>query len=545
MIAMKPLFKISTIFILLILAVIYFSSCKKEATLPTVTTTIVTDITQTTASSGGTVTDDGGTEVINRGVTWSITHNPTVGYFNTRDGIGIGTFLSKLSGLSGGTTYYVRAFATNNIGTGYGNEISFKSNDISLATLTTTNVTAITSTTAVSGGKIPSDGGTKVTEWGVCWSTSQNPTTDDQKIKITYNIDGDVVTDTIFTCNLTGLNPGTTYYVRAYAVNSVGTAYGNQVSFNAKQITKAATLTTMEVTSITALNAVSGGNVTDDGGGEIIAKGVEWGTSPDLGVLSGATGDGSGTGPFVSNLWGLNPKTTYYVRAYAITEAGRAFGPTISFTTPPIVPIVFNPDLTYGKVSDIDGNEYKTIQIGSQEWMAENLKTTKYIDGKSIPNVTDFQEWSNLTTDAYCWYKNDSTAYKASYGALYNWFTVNTGKLCPAGWHVPSDAEWTTLFTYLGGTWIAGSKMKEIGITHWNNPNLGATNESGFTAIPTGTLSLWADQDFSGWNGPGSVGIWWSASASINIALFEGANVNNSQGVYFKQSAYSVRCLKD
>jgi uncharacterized protein (TIGR02145 family) len=542
---MKCLFKNSVIVILLFGTTIYFPSCKKEATLPIVTTIKVTDITQTTASAGGTVTDDGGATVINRGVTWSTTHNPTVGYVNTNDGVGTGTFVSKLSGLSGSTTYYVRAFATNNIGTGYGNEVSFLSNEISLATVTTTNVTAITSTTAEAGGKIPSNGGTTITEWGVCWSTSQNPTLADQVIKMTVFLDlvGEgVAADTNFTSNLAGLNSGTTYYVRAYAVNSVGTAYGNQVSFITKQI---ATLTTTEVTSITSINAISGGNITDDGGGEIIAKGVIWGTNPDLNVLSGATQDGSGSGPFVSYLNGLTPKTTYYVKAYVLTDVGKAFGPTISFTTPAIGPIVFNPDLIYGKVSDIDGNEYKTIQIGTQEWMAENLKTTKYIDGKSIPNVTDFTEWSNLTAAAYCWYKNDPYSYKASYGALYNWFTVNTGKLCPAGWHVPSDAEWLTLLNSSGGSTEAGGKLKETSTTHWLSPNTSATNTSGFTALPAGTLSLWVDPDFSGWNGSGSSGIWWSASASSYFVNSSGSNVTSSEGIYFKQSAFSVRCLKD
>ncbi len=542
---MKRLFKNSVIVILLFGTTIYLPSCNKEATLPIVTTTIVSDITQTNASAGGIVTDDGGAAVINRGVTWSTTHNPTVGIFNTRDGVGTGTFLSKLTGLSGSTTYYVRAFATNSVGTGYGNEVSFKSNEISLATVTTTQVTEITSTTAEAGGKIPSNGGTTITEWGVCWSTSQNPTTDDQVIKMTLVLDlvGEgFVADTTFTSNLADLNPGTTYYVRAYAVNSIGTAYGNQVTFITKQI---ATLTTTEVTSITSINAISGGNIINNGGGEIIAKGVYWGTDPDLNVFSGATDDGSGPDPFVSYLSDLTPKTTYYVKAFVLTKVGKAFGPTISFTTPEMSPIVFNPDLTYGRVSDIDGNEYKTIQIGTQEWMAENLKTTKYIDGKSIPNVTDFKEWSDLTTGAFCWYKNDSFSYKASYGALYNWFTVNTDKLCPAGWHVPSDEEWLTLLNSSGGLTQAGDKLKETSTAHWLSPNTGATNTSGFTALPAGTLSLWVDPDFSGWNGPGYSGIWWSASASNYFVNSSGSNVTSTQGIYFKQSAYSVRCLKD
>jgi len=132
-----------------------------------------------------------------------------------------------------------------------------------------------------------------------------------------------------------------------------------------------------------------------------------------------------------------------------------------------------NPTTTAGKVTDIDGNVYDTVKIGTQIWIIENLKTTKYNDGTSIPMVTDSAAWINLTTPGYCWHKNTSASYKNTYGALYNWYAVNTGKLAPKGWHVPSDAEWTTLITYLGGDSIAGGKMKETGMSHWFSPNTG------------------------------------------------------------------------
>ena len=122
-------------------------------------------------------------------------------------------------------------------------------------------------------------------------------------------------------------------------------------------------------------------------------------------------------------------------------------------------------------VQDIDGNNYLTVTIGTQIWMAENLRTTKYNDGTAIPLVTDNTTWANLTTPAYCWYNNDAKTNGSTYGALYNWYSVNTKKLCPTGWHVPNDTEWTTLTTYLGGTAVAGGKLKETGTAHWYSPN--------------------------------------------------------------------------
>ena len=242
--------------------------------------------------------------------------------------------------------------------------------------------------------------------------------------------------------SITGLTPNTRYYVRAYAINSAGISYGNQISFETALFNEGSTVPTLitaEVTSITSISAVTGGTITNDGGEDIIDKGIMWSTVPEWSIWDydfTIYGNGPGSGSFVSNLSGLTPGTTYFVKAFATNAVGMGFGPTLRFTTDVEEP---NPDLKYGSVSDIDGNEYKTIQIGTQEWMAENLKTTKYNDGNSIPNVTDIIEWSNLTTGAYCWYNNDAAANKATYGALYNWFAVNTDKLCPTNWHVPSD----------------------------------------------------------------------------------------------------------
>lgn len=197
-------------------------------------------------------------------------------------------------------------------------------------------------------------------------------------------------------------------------------------------------------------------------------------------------------------------------------------------------------------VTDFDGNTYKTVVIGSQTWMAENLKTTKYNDGTPIPLVTDPTTWINLKSSAYCWYNNDATTNKNIYGAIYNWHVVNTGKLCPKGWHVPSDTEWSTLTTFLGGELMAAFKLKEVGASHWVNPNSG-TNESGFKALPGGNC---AANDGSFGN-VGLIGYWWSTTAygSGTPFAWERRIVKDGGEFYRVYSNYtfgiSVRCLKD
>ena len=193
--------------------------------LPTVTTTNVSNITQTTATSGGNVTSDGGANVTARGVCWSTSQNPTISNSHTTDGSGTGSFTSNITGLTANTTYYVRAYATNEKGTSYGEEKSFTTMvNESMPVVTTNEVTNITQTTATSGGNVTSDGGANVTARGVCWSTSQNPT-----ISNSHTTDGNGTGS--FTSSITGLTANTTYYVRAYATNEKGTSYGEQRSF--------------------------------------------------------------------------------------------------------------------------------------------------------------------------------------------------------------------------------------------------------------------------------------------------------------------------
>lgn len=200
-------------------------------------------------------------------------------------------------------------------------------------------------------------------------------------------------------------------------------------------------------------------------------------------------------------------------------------------------------------VVDIDGNVYHTVTIGSQVWMVENLKTTKYNDGSAIPMVPDNSTWTALSSPGFCWYKNDASTYKNTYGALYNWYTVNTGKLAPPGWHVPTDEEWTTLTAYLGGEGLSGGKMKstgtiEAGTGLWQEPNTWATNESGFTGIPAGYRYIYGQ-----FSSMGSAGYWWSSSERNTTNAWFRLMMYTYPSVYrydfHKNNGFSVRCLQD
>jgi uncharacterized protein (TIGR02145 family) len=398
---------------------------------------------------------------------------------------------------------------------------------VSVPIISTSQILSVTQTSGLAGGVISSNGGAVIITSGVCWSDSQIPTV----ALGTKTTNGS--TSGTFTSLMTGLTAATTYYVRAYATNSQGTGYGEEVIFTTNVVSPVlASLTTATPGSITHNSAVSGGDIFDNGGAQITVGGVCWSTSPGPLVTDSHTTIPYPEGIFASSITGLTESTTYYVRAYATNVAGTAYGVEASFTTSP-APIT---------VTDIDGNNYNAVIIGSQTWFTSNLKTTRLDNGTAIPNVTDGTAWSLTSTPAYSWYNNDNAAY-GEYGIMYNWETVNTGLLCPAGWQVPAEGDMFTLQTALGGGTVAGGKLKETGTTHWLAPNTGATNEVGFNALPGG---------FRNYMGMfinlGSESSWWTSSMiSVDPSFFT-LNTNTAEMIVpmmFAKSGMYIRCMKN
>ncbi|MBW6481356.1 MAG: hypothetical protein K0B37_18170 [Bacteroidales bacterium] len=311
-------------------------------------------------------------------------------------------------------------------------------------------------------------------------------------------------------------------------------------------------LLTTGVSNLTQITAISGGNISADGGATITARGVCWNTAENPTINDNKTTDGQGSGEFSSNMTGLTPNTTYYVRAYATNSAGTGYGEAISFTTQSI---------DFGSFTDPrDEADYQTVTIGNQVWMAENLRYLPAVVGPETGSDTTPYYYVNGYdgTDVSAAKATDNYA---SYGVLYNWPAAMAGSassnanpsgvqgVCPTGWHLPSHAEWTQLTDYLGGLDVAGGKMKatgtiEAGTGLWHEPNTGATNETGFTILP------------GGWRHPspsflsvGEVGGWFSASTDPTNHAYIRSVYNISGGVdsypAFKELGFSIRCLKD
>ncbi|HPN23331.1 MAG TPA: fibrobacter succinogenes major paralogous domain-containing protein [Tenuifilaceae bacterium] len=200
--------------------------------------------------------------------------------------------------------------------------------------------------------------------------------------------------------------------------------------------------------------------------------------------------------------------------------------------------------ILYGTVSDIDGNTYKTVKIGNQWWMAENLRVTRFRNGDPIPHITYDNYWYDRTSSACCNYENNPSN-ALIYGKLYNWYAATDARnICPIGWHLPNETEWLTLISFLGGKETAGGKLKEVSTTYWMSPNSGANNETGFTALPGGARLSTGSFEYIGYHS------WWwcstevSSGAAWNIGLYHN-KTNVDKSYTNKPTGISIRCIKD
>ena len=457
-----------------------FVAEKYTINAPTVTTSSATNITTSSATIGGNVTSDGGATVTERGVCYSTSSsNPTTSNNKKSSGSGLGSFTVNLSNLSAGTKYYVRAYAINEIGTSYGPTISFTTEEptYSKPTVTTSSATYVTTSSATIGGNVTSDGGTTVTERGVCYSTSSsNPTTSNSKKSSGSGLGN-------FTVNLSNLSAGTKYYVRAYAINEVGTSYGSTISFTTEEepsYSKPA-VTTSSATNVTTSSATIGGNVTSDGGTTVTERGVCYSTSSSNPTTSNSKkSSGSGLGNFTVNLSNLSAGTKYYVRAYAINEVGTSYGSTISFTT----------EQSSSTSNTENGHQYVDLGL-SVKWATCNVGTTK------PEGYGDYFAWGETRSksyyngSSYSYYDNPTTLPLSADAARANW----GGK-----WRMPTIDEFEELRNNCTWKWTTQNGVNGYKVTSNSNGNYIFLPAAGY-------------RDLGSLYGAGDYGYYWSSSA--------------------------------
>lgn len=295
-------------------------------------------------------------------------------------------------------------------------------------------------------------------------------------------------------------------------------------------------VTTISASSMTTTSVICGGIVTDDDSLSIIERGVCYSTSQNPTIDNTKILSAGQNGKFDCNLTGLTINGTYYVKAYTKKNSGITYGNEIKFTTDPL------------NVSDNDGNTYNVIRIGTQLWMKENLRTTKYQDGTSIPNNSSDVSWVNQKNGAYCWYYN-YIPNKDKYGALYNYIAVvDARNICPKGWHIPTDAEWSILIKYIGGLNNA-NKLKDS--TLWQQNNLNDNNSTGFSALPSGRRVIFLNTSFNDdvrFEYIGTLTNFWSYNwyDETNAWAYSIVSTNIIYRYYeCKWNGYSVRCIRD
>lgn len=538
--------------------------------LLTVTTEVPNPVTATTATLHGTAITTGA-PIVSRGFCWGQDNNPSIGNPDSQIILGEGSgnsFSATITGLSPSTTYQVSAFADNGQGVELGNVISFTTSSC-IPIVNTLEPTAIISNTATLQGHIYNECVTAmpITSCGFCMDTIANPSVggNQQVYSTEFNqADGDIY------YLASNLLTGVTYHVRCYAINANGVHYGDDRTFVIEDDCNLPQVNTLNVANIGTYSATARFTVFFDDGCEITQCGVCWGTQPSLSIDSDTSISMTGSiGENTLNINGLEPESVYYVRAFATNSAGTTYGQILAFRTDA------ETGASCGTLMDADSNVYHTVQLGDQCWMKENLRTTHYADGTEIPLGT-----AASTTDAYCYYPtgnfDDNVNFRnvPLYGYLYNWPAVMHGAstsssnpsgvqgICPTGWHVPSNAEWTQLVNYLSSDGFqCGSNPTNVSkslasVNGWNSSTTvcsagndpSMNNASGFTVVAGGY-----NIGSSICSPPGEMAYFWTCTSRSGPVLnnfvyqysinYNSAEFNSGNGM--KNWELSVRCVKN
>ncbi len=396
-------------------------------------------------------------------------------------------------------------------------------------TVTTLEPTDLTLSSATVGGTVEAVQPELITMKGVCWSRNANPELDRLSSK-TENGAG----AGSFSANLTGLSVNK-YYVRAYAKANGQVFYGNEVVMNIAGLVPA--LVAAKKGNIGLTGAEIETTITYAHSLPVLEKGITWGTADFPTVETGTKIPDTGAAlAFTSQITGLMAYKAYYVRSYATTELGTFYGNSLT--------LLILPAVSYGSVTDIDGNVYKTTAINGKEWMAENLKVTKYRDGTPIVASASEDQFRNASSGAYISYGN-SVGNVSDFGYLYNGHAVTNDKnVCMTGWHMPTASEWSQMANSLGGAELAGGHMKAVS-NLWSSPNTAATNESGFSALPGGSYCRICLSNTGLFADKGTDGYWWSAAAGSFFYCTNDLATLRTKSTGSMNDGLSVRCVKD
>ena len=508
-------------------------------TPPTVMTTGVADVAYLSATVNGSVVYIGGAPVAAKGFCYDTVMHPTVESNMVNCGSGSGSFSTNLLNLKSSTTYFVRAYATNMWGTNYGEELSFTTLVEHAPSVEILPATEISYTSFVCNGDVTDSGTYSVTARGFCWSTEPDPVMTGEHLHVGNGAGA-------FSALLADMQPETTFYVRAYAVNAAGVTYSTPITVS----TLSPTIPTVSTDTVNGYNECTG-TVLADGNAPVMQRGFCYDTLPSPTLENGVVlADGSGLGEFTATLTGLPVGKLYFVRAFATNAKGTAYGNQIHFHAS---------SCDTKTLTDYDGNVYNTVAIGTQCWMKENLKTTHYSDGWPI----DYRlEGSFDDGVPYYRYPNNDINNVGKYGLLYNWAAVTqtlpsgVQGVCPLGWHVPSDAEWTQLkvFVTYQNQYLCNNNTNYIAkslaaTTDWvENSNecsigndLASNNATGFSALPAG-------KSYSESDGYGAAAFFWTSSWGYWNPRYYALYVDNANlTANDTRSAvcFSVRCLRD